>query len=115
MSKIFELTTDLPETDNHIYGQSGKFRFMYKKASNWKLSTQEKAKKIWKKKPLECPVWLDVQIFYNRDRDTQGGLKLLCDALEGIVYVNDKQITELTAHKEQDKLNPRVIIKVESL
>ena len=115
MSKVFELTTDLPTTDNHTYGQRGIFKFIYKEAKDWKAETQLKAKKQWKTKPLEGPVWLDVQIYYKRDRDTQGGLKLLCDSLEGIVYINDKQIVDLTAHKEQDKENPRIVIKVESL
>lgn len=105
----------LPTTDNHTYGQRGVFKFMYKEAKEWKLATQEKLKEVWKRKPIETPVWVDVQLFVKRDRDLQGGLKILCDAFEGIVYVNDKQITEMTLHKSVDKENPRCIIKVEKL
>jgi Holliday junction resolvase RusA-like endonuclease len=115
MSKIFEITLPLPEPDNHLYLQKGYMRFMIAKAKKWKENTQVEAKKLWNKKPLECPVWLDVQFFLKRERDIQGSTKLLCDSLEGIVYANDKQITEVTLHKEFNKENPHCIIKVESL
>lgn len=113
--KIFEITLPLPPTDNHTYGVKGRIHFMYKEAKDWKNLAQSLAKKMWELKPMECPIWMDVKIYLKRERDLQGGLKILCDSFEGIVYENDKQITEMTLHKEFDKDNPRVEIKIEDL
>lgn len=115
MSKRFSITLPLPTTDNHTYLQRGKFRFMIKEAKEWKLATQLKAKSIWKTEPLETPIWLDVKFFLKRERDIHGSTKLICDSFEGIVYVNDKQITEVSLHKNFDKNDPRVEVTIESL
>jgi Holliday junction resolvase RusA-like endonuclease len=90
-------------------------KFMIKEGKDWKLNAQEQSKKIWKGKPMTCPIWFDVKVFLKRERDLAGGLKVVADSFQGIVYEDDKQITEMTLHKEFDKENPRLEIKVESL
>jgi len=42
---------------------------------------------------------LEVDLYLKRDRDIDSSLKLLLDALEGQIYVNDKQVTELKVKK----------------
>ncbi len=115
MSKVFNITLPLPQTDNHIYLQRNNIRFMIKEAREWKENAQLLARRRWKEEPLETQIWLDVNFFLKRERDIQGSIKLICDAFEGIVYKNDKQITEITIHKNWDKKNPRVEVSIESL
>jgi len=88
---------------------------MFKEAKDWKELAQNKAREVWKGKPVECPVSVTISVFLKRERDLHGGLKILCDSLEGIVYKNDKQITEMILHKEFDKENPRIAVRVDTL
>lgn len=53
-----------------------------------------------------------INFYLKRDRDLLGSDKLLMDALQGIVYVNDKQITHAELNKFVDKENPRVELTV---
>ncbi len=50
--------------------------------------------------------------FYRPQRrgDLDNRIKVLVDALQGIAYVDDKQITELHAYLHDDKQNPRAEI-----
>jgi hypothetical protein len=41
------------------------------------------------------------------------GLKITQDALEGLCYQNDGQICQINAERFDDKLNPRIEIKLE--
>lgn len=44
--------------------------------------------------------------------DLDNFLKCLLDGMQGVMYKNDKQIVELVARRHDDKLNPRVEVKV---
>lgn len=52
--------------------------------------------------------------FYRPQRsgDLSNRIKVLEDAMEGTVFLNDSQIVELHAFKFDDKKNPRVEIEV---
>lgn len=67
----------------------------------------------WKKEPVQDEVTLNV-IFYmqNKRTDIDNLLKGLLDCMTGIVYQDDRQITELHVYKEVDKSNPRTIIQI---
>lgn len=56
-------------------------------------------------------------IYWYRARkagDVDGIIKALMDALEGVLYQNDKQVTELHVHRfDTEKHNPRVDILLE--
>jgi crossover junction endodeoxyribonuclease RusA len=63
--------------------------------------------------PVGGPVCLTATFYRPRKRgDLDNGLKCLCDALKGIAYHDDEQITEIRASRKEDKLNPRVEISV---
>ena len=65
-------------------------------------------------KPAEGDVAVNI-IFYfgnQRSNDIDNCLKILLDAAEGILFINDSQVTELHVFKEYDKKNPRVEISV---
>jgi crossover junction endodeoxyribonuclease RusA len=52
--------------------------------------------------------------FYRPQRrgDLDNRLKVLVDALQGILYSDDKQIVELHAYLHDDKISPRVEITI---
>lgn len=78
-----------------------------KESNSWEIKTQ------WKGEPLTDNVSLNI-LFYFKDKrkDIDGCLKAILDSLEGIVYLNDRQITELHVFKEIDKDNPRTEIQI---
>ena len=105
----------LPPTDNHLYGQRGKIRFMYKEAKDWKALVNLVATNMWKDEVKDCKMEAKVTFYLTRERDIQGSLKLLFDALEDVVYDNDKRIWRFEVEKfldEESKLNPRVELEV---
>ena len=70
------------------------------------------AKAQWKGKPLEGPVALKALIYYpSRRQDLDPSL--LMDILQGIAYLNDRQIEQMTLQKYIDRDNPRVEVNVE--
>ena len=74
---------------------------------------QWEAKSQYRDSPKTGDVVLDVIIYYpNLKSDLDGSLKLIFDALTGVLYEDDKQITEFTAHKWVDRENPRVEIRL---
>ena len=103
----------LPPSDNHLYGQTGHRRFMYKEGKEWKefvvlLATQARPTL------LKAKVRAKVDFYLKRDRDTHGSLKILYDSLEGIAYENDKQIYKQEINKYFDKDYPRIEIEIDN-
>lgn len=47
--------------------------------------------------------------------DLDNRIKILFDAMQGVVYKNDSQITEIHAYRFDDKSNPRVEVKIVEL
>ena len=68
----------------------------------------------WTTAPLSTPVELNIKQYFGdkRRRDIDAHLKILLDAMEGIVYDNDNQIFEMHVTKNYDKENPRVEITI---
>ena len=103
----------LPPTDNLLYRISGRRMYMTKEASDWKRITGliAKSKKL---KYTEEPVIIgEIHVYLKYDRDTQGGLKLAFDALEGILYKNDSQVVQFgPVFKHKDKNSPRIEIEI---
>jgi len=104
----------LPPTDNHLYGQTGHRRFMYKQGRDWKEEVSLLAR-AQNPKLIEGDVRAEITFYLKRERDIQGSLKVLFDALEGIIYNNDKQIVDFRVFKKFDKENPRVELIIKSL
>jgi Holliday junction resolvase RusA-like endonuclease len=50
--------------------------------------------------------------FKTTSSDIDGRLKCLLDSLQGLVYENDKEITDLIIHKRKDANNPRVELSI---
>lgn len=65
-------------------------------------------------KPLEGPVCLSLTVYRPQKRgDLSNRIKVLEDALQGVLYVNDSQVVELHGRLLDDKANPRVVVTVE--
>lgn len=83
------------------------------KAREWKKEASWLVKLKWMPKPLLMEeVRVKVTYYLKRERDLDGGNKLLFDALERIVYANDKQVVEINLYKRWDKINPRLEVEI---
>ena len=83
-----------------------------------KKAIQDKAKEEMKSTnwdydfTLENYIYMDTIIYFNRKgRDDNNVYKLLCDALEKIVYENDSRVLIRTQKILYDKDNPRVEVE----
>jgi Holliday junction resolvase RusA-like endonuclease len=63
---------------------------------------------------LFCPLWVEAHIYYKGQQpDLSGALESIGDALEGLVWVNDKQIMSWDGSRLYHDLdNPRTEITV---
>jgi len=113
--KKIELLLPMTLSDNHLFGQKGRVRFMYKDGKDWKDNAQLYAKTIYKGEIIEGKLRADIYMYVKRDRDLHGSLKLLYDSFQGIVYSDDKQFVEEHLYKLVDKENPRIIFKITEL
>jgi Holliday junction resolvase RusA-like endonuclease len=48
----------------------------------------------------------------KRKRDVDAYIKIILDAMEGLVYDNDNQIVELLVYKQIDLKNPRTEVEI---
>lgn len=105
----------LPPTDNLLYRikKGGGGLYMTDEAKEWKTNVGWELKTS-RVKYTEDPVIVgEIHIYLKYDRDTQGGLKLLFDAMEGIYYKNDRQVIQFgPVFKHKDKENPRIVLSL---
>lgn len=65
---------------------------------------------------LSGPVALTAYVYRpQRSGDLDNRLKVLGDALNGVIWADDKQVVEIHAYRHDDKANPRVEIEVTAL
>ena len=63
--------------------------------------------------PLTGPVKLTIRVYRPRKiGDWDGTIKPLCDALQGVLYLDDAQIVEAHVYRLDDKVNPRVEVEI---
>jgi crossover junction endodeoxyribonuclease RusA len=63
--------------------------------------------------PTDRPVSVSATIYRKRRAgDVDGYAKGLLDSMQGLVYVDDAQVTDLYLHRRDDKTNPRVEVRV---
>lgn len=104
-------------SNQHLYLQRGKMRFM---SAKWKKLKNERIEQI--KNVIqgfensffhkELKLWI---IFYHWDRrvrDIDNYTKIVLDSMNWLVFEDDWQIVELNLRKFYDKLNPRVEISL---
>lgn len=80
---------------------------------NFKSELGYKAKISYKGPILTQDVCLYIKLYYPRTIDIDSVLKPTMDALNGIIWKDDKQVTELFVRKKKhDKKDYRIEIKV---
>jgi Holliday junction resolvase RusA-like endonuclease len=64
--------------------------------------------------PLSTTLAINLHFYFgdNRRRDIDAYTKIILDSMEGIMYENDCQITEMHVFKEVDKENPRTVVQI---
>ena len=77
----------------------------------WQIKSQ------YHNSPIENPLKLKVELFFGTRRvhDIDNFNKLLLDACTGLIWVDDRQIQEMTLRKNYDKKNPRIELEIDSL
>jgi len=110
-----------PKSTSHIYKITckGKFGTMYmsKEGRAIKESYQEQTRRQFKRKILVEDLKTTTTLFFQTKRksDHDNFGKLIWDALEGIIYLNDNQIRDGRVILAYDKENPRAEIVIELL
>lgn len=67
-------------------------------------------------RPIYSEIAVTLKVFRpQRSGDLDNKLKVLFDALQGVVYANDGQIVEIHAFRLEDKIRPRVEVEVRAL
>jgi len=113
MIKII-LTGTPPSTSNiYKYRRAGNFimGYMSKEGKDKKIEYQWEMKSQWKNKPLLVEEFKIDVIYYFKDkrrRDWDNFNKLWMDAGSGIIWEDDKLISDAHVHKRIDKDNPRI-------
>jgi Holliday junction resolvase RusA-like endonuclease len=110
-----------PKTTGRLYATvcRGRFptRYLVPEAKALKEDYQWQAKKQYKGEPLKGELSVGIRIYSKTKRkcDWDNFHKLSMDALTGIVYEDDSQITEAYVVKDYDKENPRIEINIKQL
>lgn len=110
---MIKATLRYPPTLNHLYftAKSGrrvlsKEGATYKEEAGWVL-------KAAGAKPIEGPVVVYMTVYRPRKvGDLDNTLKAVFDSCKGIAWIDDKQVVEIHAYREDDKENPRVELTV---
>jgi Holliday junction resolvase RusA-like endonuclease len=103
-----------PKSTQHIYRKAcrGGFPQLYMTAEGKTLKEvyQWEAKSQWKGKPLQGEISVSITFYFGTKRraDLDNFNKLALDALTGIAYAADSQISELSIRRAYDKHRPRI-------
>lgn len=107
----------LPPSTNHLYsrGVGGKV-FLKADAKAAKEALAWEARVAYRGEPLTGPLKVRVAIFWPdmRKHDVDN-IKALLDALNGIVWQDDGQVSDLHTTKHYDPKNPRVVMVISKM
>ena len=113
---MMTLTVELPPPLNATYRMGHGMMYKTKEMKDWQeMVGWEYKRHHTSLRWLTDPLYVGITMFLKRDRDIDSSLKGVLDALQGIVYTNDKQIVHLNVRKEVDVKNPRLEIEIESM
>lgn len=104
-----------PMSTQHIYGQSGRIRYMKADAKKLKESYVRQAREQWWDNECiskDIAVYIDIYFGDKRKRDRDNYHKIAMDSLCSIVIDDDQQIQKAIVTKWYDKNNPRYEITI---
>lgn len=100
---MISIDLELPPTTNKSF-RVGKGRFYEtSEYQNWKMVAALTAKTKCGHQPCDLEMRLLIEMYQTHGGDIDGRLKPLLDALQGVIYVNDKQVVEITVRKYSSK------------
>lgn len=83
-------------------------------ARRYKQGVKGRSLTTGRPEPLAGPVVVSLVVYRAAKRgDLDNFQKVLLDALKGVAFVDDSQVVEIHARREDDKANPRVEVCVE--
>lgn len=103
-----------PISINQKYGIINGRNLLTKAYRDAKYDLALETRSQWTTEPLSVPLALNIMFYYgdNRKRDIDAYIKILLDAMEGVVYENDVLIEEMHVFKSVDKEEPRTVVHV---
>lgn len=109
---MLRLTLPLPPSANRYWRSANGHVYVSEEAKAYKTEVQY----AWFEEP-KCffieHVSVTLRIFQARKSgDLDNRVKVLLDALRGLVYQDDSQVVELHAFRGDDKANPRVEVEI---
>lgn len=104
----------LPPSTNHLYGRTGRGVYMKPDVKEAKDAIGWEARNQYRGEPLTGALKLSIAIYWpdKRRRDIDNGLKLIMDALTGILWNDDAQVYDLEVKKRLSNQDPRVELEV---
>jgi crossover junction endodeoxyribonuclease RusA len=103
------ITLPLPPLVNRYYRRGRNVTYLSKEGREFKKAVSE----LLDVSPTTEEVKVSATVYRKRKvGDIDGYAKATLDAMQGLVYVDDAQVTELHLYKRDDKLNPRVEVRV---
>lgn len=107
-----EITLPYPPTTNHLYTIARGRKILSTKGRDYKAEVA-KLCQIARIRPLEGNVSVSFTAYRPRKSGDLDNLqKSVFDSLKGYAWHDDKQIIEIHAYRDDDKLNPRVVVTV---
>lgn len=106
----------MPLTTNSLYAHTGRMRFMTQKGKDNKEAIAWEARSQYRGAPLEGSVGLKIDLCWadRRNHDIDN-IKVLLDALTGILWLDDGQITNLQVTKRFEKGKAGVTLEAKSI
>lgn len=118
MSATYAATLPYPLGVNRLYRSVNGRAILSREGREWKDRAAIAA--LLGRGPTECqlpftgPVAVSIALYRPARRgDIDGGLKVCLDALNGIAYVDDRQVERLMVTRHEDPTNPRAEVTVE--
>lgn len=108
-----QITLDMPPSANRYWrrGLNGN-TYVSDEAEDYKAEVHLRCLRA-RIRPLDGPLAITMRVYRaRRSGDLDNRIKIVLDALQGIAYTDDKQITEIHAYRFDDKHEPRVEIEI---
>lgn len=103
----------MPPSTNHLYAQRGSARFLKPEVREAKEAMAWEARSQYRGKPMAGALAVTVDLYWaDRRKHDVDNIKALLDALTGIIWEDDGQITDLHTRKFYDKAAPRVELSI---
>ena len=100
---MIELRLDLPPTTNKSF-KVGRGRFYETpEYRNYKVVAGMTARSQCKHRPTDKDLKLEIDMYQRFGGDIDGRLKPLLDSLNGVIYIDDKQVVEIVVRKHTSK------------